>query len=465
MAKINPILIRDVSEGILQKIDNMISPPNSVYVAVNLLFHKHLGRAVLRKGITKLGNDLSGVCYGLYQFIKTDGSTKLLTTFHDGKMYSLETATWTERASGAMTSGTKVRFTTYLDTVVAVDGTAKKSSVDGVTWVATGGNFDVGNMPAGKYIIEWRDKVYVAGTAANPDRLHFSSLPIDGAVSWTDDTAGHIDIEPEDGAGGITGLAKVPGYLLIFKERSLKRWNGQTTFPEDLISVGAQNQEAIVLARQTVFYWNERGVFETQGGYPRKVSRRIQDIVDAVDPAYQVSGWSDKENVYFSIGDIEIEGSELSNCVIVYHLDSQSWALLSFPKDFRAWYGRVNNGETIIVGDATGNVWTLFEGISDDGADINWMLQWQENEIGYRSRYKELSRFIVFTERVNNATFFVKSETSDFEPKGKVNSNVEIITEDARGRYFKFKLIGSGTSAEIIGLEIPETNIVVSQQI
>ena len=53
-----------------------------------------------------------------------------------------------------MTATAKVRFTTYLDTVMALDGTLAKSSVDGTVWVATAGNLDIGNCPKGKFSIE-----------------------------------------------------------------------------------------------------------------------------------------------------------------------------------------------------------------------------------------------------------------------------------------------------------------------
>jgi hypothetical protein len=456
--KQNPLYLRNVAEGIVQKVDSALVQ-NSVYMAVNMLFHKYLGRAVLRNGIVKLGSNLTGSCKGLYQFILTSGTKKLLAVF-DSKIYSLETATWTNRT--AMTGD--VRFVTFLDTVAAVNGTDCKTSADGTTWVTTGGNLDVDNMPAGKYIVEWKDKVYIAGVSTEPDRLYFSSVPTDGAISWTDDTAGYIDIEPEEGAGPIVGITKVPGYLLMFKERSIKRWNGQSTFPESLINIGTTSQEAVVLGRESVFFWNQRGVYETNGGYPKKISRRIQDIVDAVSASYAVSGWSDKDRVYFSIGDITIDGFEYKNCVIMYDIDMQIWTLLSFPKNFVRITEYVTTKNELIAGDSTGNTWTLFSGTGDDGADINWMLQYQEQEIDHRSRIKELSRFVVFTEKINNATLSIRSEDNDFQPIGKINKKVEVIKNDIRGRYFNPKISGTGQSGEIIGLEFSDVNTNITQE-
>ena len=459
--KVSDVKLREVSEGIVQGVDTAICPANSVFLSSNLWFHKTLGRAVLREGISQLGDTKTGTCQGLYQFVKASGVTKALAVFDNDILY-LASGNWTQGAD--VTTGSTVRFLTYLDNVLALDGTAALSSDDGISWIATGGVFDLANIPQGKYGLEWQDKIYIAGVTGEPDRLYYSSLPITGAISWTDETAEYIDIEPEDGAGPIVGLAKVPGYILIFKERSLKRWNGYSTYPDDLMSIGTQSQESIVFARQTVFFWNERGVFETNGGYPRKVSRRIQEIVDAVNSSYPVSGWSDKENVYFSIGDITLDGITLKNCVVAYNLDSQTWSLHSFPQDFRRWSGYVSSGEHIIAGDTTGKVFQVFTGTTDGTADISWLLQYQNQEIGHRTRYKDISRFAVLTKNMNNGTLYVRAENSDFQPAGTFNEDVAIIHSDHRGRYFDFRLIGSGRGGEIISLEIPESAISISQE-
>lgn len=466
MPQLDPIQLREVSEGIIQKIDNALSPENSVRLGVNLLFHDDIGRAVLRDGTSTLGDDLSalsGECQGLYQFIKSDGSSRLLSVFGDS-IYSLENGTWIEQQPLAGTLN-DVRFITFLDTVLALTNNEQLTSEDGLTWTASGGRLDVENMPEGRYAAHYLDKVYISGVVSNPNRVYFSSLPESGAISWTDETAGWFDVAPEDGSGNIVGLEKVPGYLLIFKERSIYRWDGKQLAPEALVNIGAQSNEAICLGRETVFFWNERGIFETSGGYPQKISRRIQDIVEAVDSNYKVASWSDKENVYFSIGDIDIYGLNLKNCVVMYNIDNQVFSLLSFPNQMIRFTDYVNGGRNLIAGDDDGNVWNVFDGVGDDGESINWILQYQEQEIEYRSRVKDLSAYIVFTEKVNNGTLYIKADDEDFKPVGTFRDNVSVIKEDVRGNYFSFRLSGSGKSGKIIGLEIPIGHVNFSHEL
>lgn len=455
MPKMKPYLIPDVSEGILQGVGSSIVPKNSVYLAVNLVFHKKLGYAVARDGRETLGDDVGSSCNGLHHFIKTNGDKKLLGAFSTN-IYSLETGTWTSRTAIA---NSDVRFLTFSNTVLALDGTNKKSSTDGESWVTTGGNLDLDNMPLGKYALNWQDKIYLAGVSGNPDRVYFSSIYDDGTISWTADTAGNMDVDPEDGAGGIVGLAKVPGYLLIFKERSLHRWNGKTLFPESLMNVGTQSQESMTLAREALYFWNERGVFKTNGGYPQKISRRIQDIIDEVSS--NVCAWSDSEMVYFSIGDITLDGLSLTNCVIVFHIDTQTWTLFSYGSNIVKMHRYIDGTEKVIAGDSGGQVWILNQG----SENIEYHLQTQNIETGYRSRIKDISQVIVFTRKIKSGTLLAKSEEKDYKTLGNIDKDISVINNDLSGRYMDFRISGIDKSGvEIKGLELSELSINSSKE-
>ncbi len=463
--------LRDCSEGIIQSVDNSILPPNSVYLGVNFLFDEVLGRAVLRDGITQVGSQITDGknCLGLYQHITTAGVKVPLAVFNAAgdatsvlSKFTGSPGSWSNAKTG-LTASLKMRFETFLNTTIGVNGTDAISSADGASWVTTGGNLDIGNMPKGTLVREWQDKIFTAGVSATPDRLFYSSVPDAGAVSWTVDN-GYIDIEPEEGAGRITALNKVPGYLLIFKERSLKRWDGTSTYPESLITIGAPSQEAVVQTRQSCFYYNKRGIYETTGGYPRKISRRIKAIIDAIPASYydQVSGWGNGERVMYSIGDITLGDLNLSNCVILYSIESQTWALLSFPKEFKIWYQYVDadGDELMMAGDDDGNVWKVLEGSDDAGSAINYTLQYQVVEFGSRGRMKDLSKFVPYTKNVRNGKISCRiNETGDFKPVGNIAKDVQEITKDLKGRCFEFRIQGQGKNVEIIGIDFPEANI------
>ena len=156
--KTETIQIRDLSTGVIQGVDNNLAPKNSVAFALNMIFDKNIGRATTRPGSALVGAQITDAksILGLHQLILSAGTKHLLAVI-DGtpsQIYRLESGTWTTTgADGQMTASAKVRFLTYLDTVLAIDGTLAKTSADGTAWVTTGGNLDIDNCPKGKFSI------------------------------------------------------------------------------------------------------------------------------------------------------------------------------------------------------------------------------------------------------------------------------------------------------------------------
>lgn len=464
--------LRDVSEGIIQRVDGKVRPPNSVWLGLNVLFDSYLGRAVLRGGTTQIGSTIASgkSCLGLGQHITTGGLQVPIAVFNhagDGTadLYRYDGASWAVAKAG-LTAGAKMRFITFLNTTVGLNGTDKITSPDGAGWAIAGGALDVDHMPQGQYALEFLDKVLVAGVSTNPDTLYMSSTPVAGAVSWTSGNDS-IDIEPEEGAGPIVGLAKVPGYALIFKERSMKRWDTKSTYPESMMTIGAKTQEAIVQARQSVLFYNPvLGIFETNGALPRRLSKRIQEIIDAVPPSYypSISGGSDADRVYYSIGDITLGNLNLTNCVIAYSLDFQHFTLLSFPNEYRFWSRRVGqySNETLMVGDDNGAVWDILEGIGDgaSNAQFDYIVEWSEIEFGSRGLIKNSPKMVTYTQDIKQGTVSVRVDRSgDYKSIGVINKDVMEVTRQMNGRYFDIRISGRGASGHIIGIDFPDLSV------
>jgi hypothetical protein len=472
--KLETIQIRDLSNGIIQKVDNLLAPKNSLSFSLNLLFDEVLGRAVVRQGTALIGAQITDAktILGLHQFILS-GGTKYFLAVRDGTVsaasYRLVGGTWTY-ISTAFTKGIKHRFLTYLDTVAIFNGVEAMSSVDVAAWFDTGGNLDIGNMPKGKFGIEWHDKVFTAGVTGNLDRLYYSSIPIAGVISWTVGN-GYMDIEPYEGQGAITGLGKVPGYILIFKERALKRWNGSSTYPDDLCSLGTPSQESVVLGKTTVFYFSASykksiGFYETNGEVTRKISRPIQKVVEAISSSNytNVAGFSDGEIVMWSVGDITYDGIVYSNVVVLYHIDSKTWAVLSFPTEYKV-FSQYIDGTTlkIAAGDDDGQIIELFTGTKDNitgtsNISIQYAAHYHPMELGSRGKLKEISKIVPYTENGLGCKVFVRlDKKKGFDEKGSITDPFENeITIDENAHLFEFRMAGAGLGGltEIIGFDI-----------
>ncbi|MCX6724251.1 MAG: hypothetical protein NT155_03730 [Candidatus Staskawiczbacteria bacterium] len=467
--------VRDLSNGVIQGVDDRLAPKNSVSFALNLRFDKILGRAVLREGTAIVGAQITDAknILGLHQFILSSGTKHLLSVIDgasNSALYRLITATWTsESVSGVKT--VKHRFLTYLDTCMVLDGTNATSSADGDTWVTTGGNLDIGNCPKGKFAVVWHDQVFVAGVSSYLDRLFYSSTPTAGAIAWTGDESGHLDIEPYHGQGDITALSKVPNYLLIFKDRALKRWDGSSTFPDDLCNIGTPSHESVVLGNKTVLYFSASykeslGIYETDGNTTRKISRPIQDIIEAIDSANytSIAGFSNAEIAMWSVGDMTYDGKSYSNVVILYNISSQNWTCLGFPTKFTVFTPYIDSTTLkIIAGNNDGEVIELFVGVNDNitgnsDIGIQYALQYPVIDFGARGNTKEVSSVVPYTKNGKDTQVLCRiNEKNNFKPVGVVDDDFESeMSKVLKGHTFEFKLTGEkkGGGLQIIGLDI-----------
>ena len=369
--------------------------------------------------------------------------------------------------------------TTYEDNIA--DATILAANIICPTTDTTGTALDIGNFPLGKFAVEWNDRVYTAGMTANLDRLQYTSTPTNYIVSWTGAGSGYIDVEPYEGHGNITALAKVPGYLLIFKERSLKRWNGQSTYPDDLCKIGTNSHESVVLGKRTVYYFSSGyaesiGFYETNGEETRKISRPIQEIVEAISSAYydDVAGFSDGETVIWSIGDITWDSVAYTNAVVMYHLDTQTWTLLTFPSQYLVFsqYVDANSVPTIAAGDDDGQVLQVFTGTTDNitGSStiaISYALQYHPMDLGSRSLMKEITKIIPATEDLTSADLAYRIDKKPgvgFASFGTVTSNYDnSFTGRIAAHAFEFRYSGTASAGgEIIGFDIVTPEVALS---
>lgn len=489
MAQIQPQFIKDFSAGMMTNLNENLKNESSVRLAMNVDFDEELGSAVSRLGTSIVNAQLvdNNTILGLHDFQYGTTSGKLLATINasggaTSVVYDVEAGT-TIRTG--LTASTKMRFVTFLDSVLMINGADAEASYNGTTVITTGGAFDLANIPSSNTVdigIEWRDRVYLAGDTAEPSRLYYSSTPSSGAVSFTSGN-GNIDIEPEDGAGVITGLGKVPGYLLIFKERNMKRWNFDNAFPETLMNIGTSSHESIINAAGLCAFYSasnqsNKGFYITNGGRPVPIShmraRNIKKWVDAIPQSYDanVSGWGTENYFLWSIGDVTVDGVDYTNVVVKWNRIFDQWTVRSYPSEFRVFSSFVDSaGNNVIVGgDDDGNVIQIDNDATytdyPSSTPIQWEVILQQEDFQF-NQVKEISeKIIVRSEGVEDGVFRV---TLDNDPLDKV---VNIGTVDKRvaelklkqvlrANDFQFGLKGNqiGRRAYIKEIEIPNIEV------
>lgn len=365
------------------------------------------------------------------------------------------------------TKDLKTHFLTYLNSALRLNGIDEPKSWNGTAWLTTGGAFDLDNLSTGaKYAIEFKDRVFIAGMADASARLDYSSIanPSTRSISWTSGN-GYIIFEQEDGGGSITGLAKVPGYVLVFKRRTLKRWDGATAFPEDMVNQGAPSQEAIVTAQGMCFFVNENGAWVTEGGRPKKISTyTVDNIIQSCSAAdmENVAAGTDEEHIFFSFPSVTMSGETYTNVVLKYNILQNTWDIRKYPTMHRVYtqYVDSSNAVFLIYGDDDGTVLKCDTGNDDNGTPIYYTLETHDWRFGFRMFQKSIARMGLITRNISNGSLLWRNthNPEDWKQLAIVNSETTDVTQEVRGSFLNYKLIGQTSTgrATVESFEFPE---------
>lgn len=466
-----PYIFDDFSSGMIdiESVSDSLLPKNAVRKAVNCVFDSPRGAIAGRLGTTVLGSALSGPIRGLHNFRDAGTGTehRLLVTNNTGITYYLDGSIFTSSVTGD-TAGLKTRFVTFLDLAAKLNGTDAVQSFNGSSWSASGGALDVANWPTlSKFAIVFNSRVYTAGSTTNPDTLSYSSIPSGGAISWTSGN-GSLQVNPNDGDGGITALGTNGIVLLIFKRNSLYRWDGSATFANKVISIGTPSHESVASHDSGYVYFfgvgkNNVGAYRTTGGYPEKLSNPITRWFEAISASDydNVAGFTDDDHYYLSVGSVTIDGQTYTNAWFVYTISMQCWHIEDRADSFRVFssYRDGSDNLTTVGGDADGNVQTINSGTTDNSTAISAECEFAPIVFTTRGRTKNFSALIAYADKFAGIGLYMKMDDGDFKPLGEMRDTEQRFTSQLfRGKRFFPKIsVGNSNAAwQFDGYEISE---------
>ena len=379
-----PVERKQLKSGLINfgAVAENVYPDDAVLESLNFNFDT-IGKMTLRKGTTQLGNTMAvSDLLGLYNFRDSgSGTYNQLLAVNGTVVYYLSGATWTSKRTGLTAS--KARFSTFLDYVFMVNGTDATVIWDGNpsnSFLTTGNAL---NAPTGKYIENFRARMWIAGNSTYPDRLYYSSIPsavTTPIITWdTNVTTGQwIDISPSDGEN-ITALHRTKGALLVFKNNHIYRvFSILQTDPDPQFNVGTYSQESVVETKNGVYFHHPTGFYRYDGNVT-EVSRPIIDIVRAITLTNysKVAGYleADGDHICWAVGDCTVNGVSYTNLVVRYTISTQVWTHYNFSSQFLVGTS-YNNGSNIItvVGDNGGKVFTTESGLTDNSSEIMYSI-------------------------------------------------------------------------------------------
>lgn len=457
---IQPVLRASIKSGLITQsaVAENDYPMDAVLESINFHFDI-IGQMTLRKGSTLLGNTFSGNILGLYNFRDSGAGTNNQLIMVNGTIaYYLVNTTWTAKRTG-LTSGSKARFSTLLDYVFMVNGTEATAVWDGnpATSFLTTGN--AASAPTGKFVENYRARMWIAGNTTYPDRVYYSSTPsavTTPVVTWdTSVTTGQwIDISPSDGEN-ITALHRTKNALLVFKNNHIYNiFSINQVDPDPKFNVGTYSQESVVETKNGVYFHHPTGFYRYNGDV-QEVSRPIIDIVNNITLANysKVAGYleSDGDHIRWSVGNVTYGGVTYTNMEVRYTISTQIWTHYSVPTQYLVG-ASYNDGTTIttVIGDNSGNIQTINSGVTDNGTEIFYSIIHPSDDVdGLRSTVKIVNTMFFMHNGMTGANVNYQTPDdilNDFKkPVGQLkNSETGFSNLNVRGRTLKFKI--SGTS-------------------
>lgn len=479
-----PINRKSLKSGLINQgaVSENERPETSVLESLNFHFDS-IGSATLRKGLTRVGNALTGNILGLYYYVDTVNANpnNQLVMVNDTTAYYLSGGAWATIRS-SLTAGSLARFTTFLNYLFMVNGTEATAIWDGAagSFVTTG---NASGAPTGKFIENFRTRVWIYGNTTYPSRLYYSSVPSAVAtpvISWsTDPVTGTqwIDISPQDGDFP-TGLQRFRNVLLCFKTNRLYRLFdiGQVD-PDPYYAVGTSSQESIIETKAGVFFHHSSGIYQYNiYGIVQEVSRPIWDIIRAIPTSSytSVAGWlePDGDHVCWSVGNVTVRGTSYTNLVIRYSISTMKWTHYSYPNQFLTSIRRQpfyvdGTVQYAVAGDNAGNVYELNNGLTDDGTPIAYSIIHRWDNLDSLLSTRKTVQIANFA-HIGGAGSNVAYQTEDNDPDAlndwtnKIGQfqtiNTGFNTVNAKARKIRFRIWGQSSGQPFVydGYELLE---------
>lgn len=273
------------------------------------------------------GNDVNYLHH--YHQPSTD-TDYLLGASDSGTGYIIEkrtTGAWSSVTTHASRAGAQISITNYLDRAFIVghdSGTfLPPARLLGTSYTeASGTDSNLLNMPQGKYIVRYRDLIYVLNARVSsvnyPNRAYYCDEPTAGAIGWTVAT-GFVSFGYDDGdeiTGGVDALDR----LLVFKHYST--WKYDESSSVKIADIGCDSYRSIVKVKDIPYWYGDNGIYRWSGDSPQRISAKVQPFFDAMDETAKgntIGSIYNNEEYRLFIGTVVVDGVTFTNCSICFN--------------------------------------------------------------------------------------------------------------------------------------------------
>lgn len=409
------------------------------------------------QGILESGNAITG----LHNFRQSPTIQKMLATVNNAadtamQLFYRDTGAWTEivaaEAAWAGFEDARVEMEDFIGHCFFVgydttdDAFLPVASLTGTTF-STATN--VTSMPQGKYIVRYRDRLYVANTyysgTAYPYRVYFSSVPAAGAITWTPAS----DFFDVDFSEQITGISQNWDRLVIFTEFSTYFYNQDQK--SKTWDIGCINHRTIQNYEGYMFWADKDNVWASTGGRPQAAANDILELLKSSDPTKWSATIVDREyNLY--LGTTQANGLQYTNCLATYNIETGMWRWRELAHDMSvlAKY-TTSSDDYLYMGSTAGDVsvkskYTDAAPVtSDQGSPIVSHFRTKAYDFDDPSIQKAVTKVVAYSEIANGLQLqyrlFDKNQEAldEFRPIGQLKNVVNIFDSMISGYFIQFE--------------------------
>jgi hypothetical protein len=346
------------------------------------------------------------------------------------------------------TVATVVDADSYTFTISAT-ATSTQNNVGGtaVNWFYT--HTDIANIEGAKFVTDFRNHLFFAGSGANSNSITFSNPNSD------------LRYDPAGGAGEInagftvTGIAKFRDALYIFGERQIKRLQGNNSsdfvLSEVTSNIGCVASDSIIEIGGDILFLASDGIRPIQGTARigdielQTVSKPIQQILQGLPETYDLDLMSSvviKNKSQFRYFFPNETGSASDAFGIIGGLrfanNSVGWEFgeLLGIRSFVAYSDTINAVETTVHGDLDGYIFKQESGNSFNGSDVLAVYATPFFYFDSTERRKVFHKLSIYT-RPEGTSEFNLAVYYDWDDPNKYNPNsYSMSTQGAILRYF-----------------------------
>src|SRR6187455_2419900 len=269
-----------------------------------------------------------------------------------GYAYHFTAAAVTAITSAPLRTRNPLFYRTGSVIVPGSDGTTAPKKITGTaanSMTALGGS-----PPPGRYAAAYKDVIWLAGSSASAQRIHFS---LAGDPETWDTTDRWYDV-----SFPISGLAALQNAMFVFGYSKTARFRGSIPPPDSdfvvddpIFDVGCTDNRSISLYRDKVIWGNSQGLYISDGTALEDLTKVCgmkswwQEIMSGDDgfvtgTAYSVTGWSIATGVFgdwlfYSVmnGTTEVDSGMISLTSYTWfrqkNIDAPSFFFRTYPQE------------------------------------------------------------------------------------------------------------------------------------